>query len=731
MSSMSLPRYLGLSLTTLALAALTGCISCNTRMPYQPMPGRIEVGISKAGAFALRRASDCDQLEEQLRAREAVILARSLEANREWALEIVRDPDSHCTDPVSMSIPFWYYGAPQEDMAAAEGGASEYTTTNNQVAGVDEADLIKNDGQHIYMVAGGELLILEAWPADDTRVIARTSVDGQPRRLLVTGDRAVVFSAIGDPNGCLDPNGAGWTSYYYYGHPEQHGWSGFKLQMRVFDIHDRTSPRLERVVDVSGELLAARLIDDTVHSVVSFPDAANSGLLVWPAGLPVNPCDQPVSVEEIEDAFDALAREHDVELPRTTIVDYLPGMRDRDFVDGEEVGSQEQLLTQCEGFFAPEDGGTSGYVSVLSFPAADDATLSATTVLGNSGQVYASADSVYIATMGFENIDEYGWGSGELTAIHKFSLGQHGAPSTYRGSGQVQGRLINTFAMDEHQGALRVATTVGFMESNNLFVLQESLEDEGLEVVGQITGLAANEDIRAVRFDGDRGFVVTFKKTDPLFTFDLSDPYQPRVLGELKIPGYSTYMHFMDANHLLTIGFDADDQGSFAWFQGVMLQIFDVTEMEAPTLMHKEIIGTRGSQSDATANHLAFNYFAARGLLALPMAICEGTEGGGSYGTEMSFSGLLVYRVSVEDGFARIGGVDHGAGETDCNTWWTDPNTAVKRSIFMEDYVYSLSSGKLKVNHIADLGRELVGLSLPEINEEEPVPYCFNGYYYD
>ena len=106
--------------------------------------------------------------------------------------------------------------------------------------------------------------------------------------------------------------------------------------------------------------------------------------------------------------------------------------------------------------------------------------------------------------------------------------------------------------------------------------------EEALKVVGEITGLARNEDIRAVRFDGPRGFVVTFKKTDPLFTFDLAQPEQPRVLGELKIPGFSTYMHFMDDDHLLTIGYDAEDHDSFAYFQGLMLQIFDISDLADP-----------------------------------------------------------------------------------------------------------------------------------------------------
>jgi uncharacterized secreted protein with C-terminal beta-propeller domain len=127
-----------------------------------------------------------------------------------------------------------------------------------------------------------------------------------------------------------------------------------------------------------------------------------------------------------------------------------------------------------------------------------------------------------------------------------------------------------------------------------------------------------------VRFDDERGYVVTFKKTDPLFVVDLYQPAQPKILGELKIPGFSTYLHRIDPGHLLSIGFDANDHGDFAYFDGVILQLFDVTKPTDPKLIHKEKIGTRGSSSQAATDHLAFNWFASEGLLAIPMTICEG-----------------------------------------------------------------------------------------------------------
>jgi uncharacterized secreted protein with C-terminal beta-propeller domain len=242
--------------------------------------------------------------------------------------------------------------------------------------------------------------------------------------------------------------------------------------------------------------------------------------------------------------------------------------------------------------------------------------------------------------------------------VHKFALHPGGAAPDYAASGVVKGRILNQFAMDEHNGVFRIATTNGRVPNPNVYSTISTLKEQGSQLIelGRIDHLAPTEDIRSARFRGDVGFVVTFKKTDPLFVLNLADPSAPTVEGELKIPGFSTYMHLMDEDHLLTMGYDADDQGAFAWFQGIQLQIIDVADLTNPWLQHKEVIGTRGSTSEAATNHLAFTYFKARDLLAVPMTVCE-EGGGGQYGDLMTFSGLLVYRVTVDGGFELLGGV--------------------------------------------------------------------------
>ena len=305
-------------------------------------------------------------------------------------------------------------------------------------------------------------------------------------------------------------------------------------------------------------------------------------------------------------------------------------------------------------------------------------------------------------------------GQDEVSDIHKFHIGATPAETRYVGSGVVPGHVLNQFAMDEWYGYLRVATTRGRVpdpSADSAVSVLAEVDGGSLVRVGAVDHIAPNEDIRAVRFDGDRGYIVTFKKTDPLFVLDLGQPAAPAILGELKIPGFSTYLHRIDPTHLLSIGFDANDHGSFAFFDGVILQLFDVTHPTEPVLLHREKLGSRGSSSEAATDHLAFNYFADRNLLAIPMTVCEG-GGDGRFGDRLTFSGLLVYDVTVEGGFRRLGGVDHGTQGVDCNTWWSDAKSQVKRSIFMDDLVFSIATDRMKVQRMSALGQDVSDIPL-------------------
>ena len=540
----------------------------------------------------------------------------------------------------------------------------------------------------MYFAVNGALRIAEAM---QPRIVSVTALGGVVREMFVEGDRAVVYtSAGGAPRRCT------------YGYDCAFGGDGTSTKVVVLDLGDRSAPRVVREIALSGSLVTARRVGRAVHTVVADGDAPTPRYETWP--LDLETCGTPEAT--VRAKFAKLKADNETIL-RSTKASFpvmTEGGRTRPLCDG--------LLRT-----AIKDG--SAYTSLVSFDLArDDDPPTTATIQSRPGAVFASGTALYMSVVHKKAGGGGGrWYSGypsvdEVSDIHKFRIGAAPKETRYVGSGAVPGHVLNQFAMDEWYGYLRVATTRGRVPSPNvssdLSVLAE-MPGGNLARIGAIEKIAPGEDIRSVRFEGDRGYVVTFKKTDPLFVLDLFYPARPKILGELKIPGFSTYMHRIDPDHLLSIGFDANDHGSFAYFDGVILQLFDVKNPTEPRLIHKEKIGSRGSSSEAATNHLAFNYFASEGLLAVPMTICEGGSDGRN-GDKLAFSGLLVYDVDVERGFTKLGGVDHGKAGVGCSTWWSNATSAVKRSVFLDDLVYSVAGDRAKVQRLDRLGVDLADL---------------------
>ncbi|MCP4683702.1 MAG: hypothetical protein GY864_15335 [Desulfobacterales bacterium] len=608
------------------------------------------------------------------------------------------------------------------DATAAE-GAQEYSETNTQVTGVDEADFVKNDGSHIYILADGRFQIIDTWPPESLHEVSSIEIEGQPKKMFMHKQRAFIYSSLE----YLDSGAYYYSSYSApectYGYNCDFTGDGREAKITIIDISNLAEPVIVREIFFSGSYINSRRIQDAVHSAIFFPSPRIEGIRYWPDGLACGDTD-----EEISAMFAALKQENRALIDSADITEWFPSFKEIRYVDGqawEALG----IIGNCSNYYVSSQETAKGYISIISMEIDGSDAFDATTVVGSPGAVYASSSALYLSS----RHRDYGgsnWffvpeqGIEEATTIHKFNLDNEHASSSYAGSGVVKGGVLNQFSMDEHEGFFRIATTTGHVPSPNVHSIISVLEDSNgeLKVVGSIDEIAPTEDIRSARFFGDRGFIVTFKKTDPLFALDLTDPFAPKIAGELKIPGFSTYMHYMDENHLLTIGYDAEEHDNFAYFQGIMLQIFDVSDMANPSLAHKEVIGTRGTTSDAATNHLAFNYFTPRGknwgYLALPMNVCEDSGGGGSYGDIMTFSGLMVYKASTQSGFEVLGGVSHVAPETDeyyrnsCYNWWTDSNSYVKRSIFMDEYVFSITEDSIKANLIWELGEDVAEVSL-------------------
>lgn len=684
--------------------------------------------LSKA-VVALAQAQSCDEVSGRWKNKVIEELRQWKEQELNYVLQWRKECYSYydyevwysdlCLSDSGSSL--WDAGGTSD---SGEESASEYSTTNVQVVGVDEADWLKNDGKWMYVLANQKLHIIDAWPPEQAHTVSQTLIQGRPIAMFVHDSRAVVFSSIGSK---LDRDRA--RSSCTYGYDCEFTGDGGDTLITVFNLSNKSKPEKVREIWINGSYLTSRRVERIVYPVIhfrepqtptfgwswSYPDIVVQAMDRAGCGEPI-----PLDPEVVKEAFEELYEQKKEEILSSDFTKWLPSVRDIVYKDGIRK-EQANPLTNCDQSYVDQMHDGMALLSVISFDMTKEETLTATSVLARPGAVFATRQSLYLAIRHRRMVGQPWYeempGEQEATTVHKFRLFESVPGSAYEGSGIVKGRVLNQFSMGEYEGRLQIATTTGWLPGpteNTVAVLEP--RDGRLEVVGLLDGLARNEDIRAVRFNGPLAFIVTFKKTDPLFVIDMSNPTAPVVKGELKIPGFSTYIHFMDPTHLLTIGFDAQDEGDFAWFQGVMLQVFDVTDITKPELLHKEVIGTRGSASEAATDHLAFNYFAPKNWLAVPMVVCEG-GGGASYGGWMRFNGLMVYEVTIENGFRYLGGIPHDIPFDSylywgCGQWWTKSSSTVKRSVFLDDYVVSVALDVVKFANIGDLEHPVAEISL-------------------
>jgi inhibitor of cysteine peptidase len=587
----------------------------------------------------------------------------------------------------------------QEAAKAGDSGA-EYSTTNIQVEGVDEADIVKTDGRYIYAISGSMLVIIKAWPADDAEVISETGLgDFYPQEMFIEGDMLMLFGSTRMPGppyitekSSRDDRAEISPYHYWYG----------MTTAQLWDVSDREEPEKVREVDFEGSYLTSRKIGDYVYFVVnSYPH-------------------YPVPEEPVQ---------------------ILPVYRDRTAQDIES-GQEEEPVPACRcaevAYFEPLNA--QSFITLASMSMTDpDADVNREVIVGSGQNVYASQDNIYIAEYNYN----WGWGirplieeitgtdtegSRETTVVHKFGLDD--GDIEYLANAEVPGRVLNQFSMDEHDGFFRIATTLGRLTrqggstSNNIYVY-----DKDMELAGKLEDLAPGESIYSARFMGERCYLVTFKKIDPLFVIDLSDPGEPEVLGKLKIPGYSDYLHPYDDEHIIGIGKETvpaeEERGDFSWHQGVKIALFDVSDVENPVELHKVVIGDRGTDSDALHDHKAFLFDRERELLVIPILLAE-IQGDPedlpdwAYG-DFVYQGAYVYRLSLGDGFELQGRITHYDDDEEFmkSGYYFRGSYSVVRSGYIGDALWTLSRNRLRLNDLDDLDDlgELATLDFGEPDE--------------
>ncbi|MGF1508035.1 MAG: beta-propeller domain-containing protein [Myxococcota bacterium] len=675
----------------LTLSALTVVSSC-TDEAGETEPDRTPISTAK---LALTRMDSCDAVEQYIEDRLIDEVRRQFDAMQNRG------------GPVPPGVGDDFAGAPGAPETASGGSTNDrdaptdFTDTNVQEAGVDEADFVKTDGVRTYVLSGQRLYVAQTWPPEALQVEDALEISGSPIEMFLTeNDQLVVFSRD-------------WTTSDGPGGPTvEPGLPEPAIDCLGFGCFYGQSFLRVTLIDASGERLAVTseiLLNGDYRSSRRTGEAVriiSAESIQFPPELQFWPGDHAGLNDEDtwEDALDELLAENIDRIRAATLTDFLPSVS---VEDSEGVIIPERDCTQ---FHEPNAPVPLGFATLTTLDLRDG-SIQQTSVFGAAEQVYASTETLYLASI-------HWWFTPEIesphTYVHAFDLEASG--STYRGSFGVPGTLLNQFSMDEHAGHVRLATHVRTFSNrdiddvelgsfpsltNRVTVFRK--DDFGFTEVGRTGDLAPNEQIFSARMEGDRGFLVTFERIDPLFTLDLSDPTNPRMVGELKVPGFSTYIHFLDDDHLLTIGEHVPDP-SFPdadFPRGLKLSVFDVSDFANPTEKFVAYLGD--AFSEATYDHKAFNYFPARSTLAIPAA---------DYRFDGAFSSeLRLFEVNAETGIQPLGAIAMGDMFTEPDAWGYSYSPYVRRSVLADDYAYAISDAGIRVAPI-DAPTEVVATAL-------------------
>ena len=506
---------------------------------------------------------------------------------------------------------------------------TEHSTTNVQVAGVDESDIVKTDGTYLYAASGPTIYILRAYPPDQASILSKIDLnETYGAEIYVRGNRLVV---VGNKYQYRLFANTGFF-YPYLG----------EAFVKVYDVSDHVKPVLARTVVLNGTLDGSRMIGDYVYAVVS-----------QPATLPgSNETDFEVFLPKIY--VDSAVKE-----VQPTEIRYV------------NVSDTSYYFTTVLSLNVITDAETPTYESFLA---------------GSAACMYVSSNNMYLAIPNTTAwiMPEKAGEVQEETLIYRVKFDRQNI--VCEAEGAVSGYVLNQFSMDEYNGFFRIATTTGTSNTshNSLFIL-----DMNLKVVGKLEDLAPGERIYSARFMGSRCYLVTFKQVDPFFVIDVGNPTQPSVLGYLKIPGFSGYLHPYDENHIIGLG----KQDS-----NLKLSLFDVTNVNAPMETAQYIVEGNWSDSAALWDHKAFLFYGSKQLLALPVSIWGTHVENNTYYVENCWQGAYVFDVSLEQGFTLRGRITHA------NT--TDPydfGFEVKRILYIGRVLYTVSDKTIQMHDLDTL----------------------------
>jgi hypothetical protein len=532
-----------------------------------------------------------------------------------------------------------------------EQAAPEHSGTNTHEAGVDEPDLVKTDGRRLVTVADGKLHVVDVASRAQTGTLELPG--GHASQLLLDGDRALVLTGEGYAVDMPTPMPRDEP-----GIPSEDGPTAFGSQLTLVDLSG--APAVLGTLAVEGSYLDARQVGSVARVVVR---SAPRMEFKYPDGVR--------SPEQAE-----LENRGIVE--RSSIGDWLPRYQ---LSQGGATSTGQ--LADCASMSHPQEYTGSAMLSVLTFDLQRElGTGDPVTIVADGDTVYGTGANLYVAD------DHIAHASGaapdapvnQRTEIYQFDISEPGKP-VHVASGGVAGTLLNQYSLSEHDGRLRIATTVQEQSQSMVTVLER--QGDVLAQVGQVSGLGPGERIYSVRFIGDTGYVVTFRETDPLYTVDLSDPAKPTVTGELKITGFSAYLHPAGDGRLIGVGQEATTQGQTT---GTQVSLFDTSNRAGATRVAQYHL--QNSYSEAETDPHAFLYWPDAGLVVLPVNGYEMTTDG------MPMGAALVLKLEG-DSFTEIARISH---ETVFEGGPGPVEVAPRRTLVIGTELWTVSEAGVMVN---------------------------------
>jgi uncharacterized secreted protein with C-terminal beta-propeller domain len=555
----------------------------------------------------------------------------------------------------------------------------DHSKTNIQEEGVDEADIIKNDGSHIFLLKENEIHILQAYPIETLKKVTTISLEGntRTREMFLNNNTLTVISTL-------------WRRDIYEYHDEDQGRSLYPpkdkngTMVTIFDISNRKNPRKIREVHFEGNYISSRRIDEYVYIAT-------------------------------EKSWYQEFRSIPHSLEEKNVTNILPTFSDSTHIN-------EKYVARCNDIFYFPNFSSPNFLTVAGINTEDPSQkVYREVLLGGGNNIYSSQKNMYITRPKYKDAyinDEVSarWREKKGTEIFQFSLGS--GKIQFKERGYVFGQVINQFAMSEHAGNFRIAVQDGTAYSpskSTVYIL-----DNHLNEISRVDNIAPNEYLKSVRFMGDKAYLITFKKVDPFFVIDLS-PENPRILGELKIPGWSDYLHPYDKNHFIGFGrevdasIDADkvhDDESIYYTAvlGMKLSLFDVSDLKNPKEIHKEVIGYRGTESSILTNHKTLLFDKQRKILGFPITVTENKNGkeGMEADIHTVFSGAYLYDIDVEKGFSLRGEVSHYENSSfdGKEYFYGNPDLSIQRILYIGESFFSISPGKIKALRWDDLSEQ-------------------------